>query len=416
MHVNVHSDFTSLTPLATNWNELAGGVPFRRWEWVEAWWRHYSYQENGRPKRDRELFILTVWDDNEQLVGIAPWYRVQTGSSARVIRFLGDGEVCSDYVTILCRDGQESTLSEALADWLSIRNQNSTATQSASGYSLTSNRRHRVAAGDFRWDRLEFIGVAAADVVVHELLERLQTAGNIVHYGRTPNAWRVLLPTSWEEFLMILSKPHRNRLRRADKIYFQSGKVQAHQVRTAEEFDKFFAVLIKLHQGRWQRRGLPGCFASRPFHAFHREIAASLFADGRSTLSWLEMDEKPLAAEYRLHGDGVMYAYQCGIDPDRLQVKPGELANMAAIKNAIERGQHAYDFLRGDEPYKSRWRAVPQPMLSLRVIPPHRSARLRHSAWVAGQNVKQWIKNGLQTVGQWKARSPGPANAEPQGE
>jgi len=130
-----------------------------------------------------------------------------------VIRFLGDGEVCSDYVTILCRDGQESTVSEALADWLSIRNQNSTATQSASGYSLTkqpptSSRCRPIFAG-IGWSLSE---LQQPTFVVHELLERLQTAGNIVHYGRTPNAWRVLLPASWEEFLMILSKPHRNRL------------------------------------------------------------------------------------------------------------------------------------------------------------------------------------------------------------
>ena len=204
---------------------------------------------------------------------------------------------------------------------------------------------------------------------------------------------------------MILSKPHRNRLRRADKLYFQSGKVRSHQVRTTEEFNAFFRILIKLHQGRWQRRGLPGAFASPNFQAFHREIAAKLLADGRATLTWFEMDGSPLAAEYRLHGENVMYAYQCGIDPDRLPIKPGELANMAAVKNAIERGQNAYDFLRGDEPYKARWRAQPQAMLSVRVIPRHTSARLRHGAWVAGQNVKQWIKSGLKTVGRWKAGS-----------
>ena len=135
---------------------------------------------------------------------------------------------------------------------------------------------------------------------------------------------------------MILSKPHRNRLRRADKNYFQSGKVQSFQVQRPDEVARFFDILVHLHQGRWQRRGLPGCFASPAFQSFHREIATRFFAEGRVTLSWLEMDGAPLAAEYRLHGKNMMCAYQCGIDPDRLDVKPGELANMTAIKNAIE--------------------------------------------------------------------------------
>ena len=46
-------------------------------------------------------------------------------------------------------------------------------------------------------------------------------------------------------------------------------------------------------------------------------------------------------------------------DTGRLELRPGELANMAAVRNAIEHGQRAYDFLRGDEEYKSRWRAEP---------------------------------------------------------
>jgi CelD/BcsL family acetyltransferase involved in cellulose biosynthesis len=342
---------------------------------------------------------------------------VQTRSGARVIRFLGDGEVCSDYLTLLCRDGLENQAAEAIADWLGIRNEcapQSDCPPSRNGSHINGSNQKQ--AGDYRWDRLEFIGVANNDVAVNHLLAHLKSDGNIVHYGSTPNAWRVALPASWDEFLMVLSKPHRNRLRRADKNFFQSGKVQSHQVQTAQEVGDFFDILVKLHQGRWQRRGLPGCFASGPFQAFHREIATQFFAAGRATLSWLVMDGRPLAAEYRLHGDRVMYAYQCGIDPDRLEVKPGELSNMVAIKDAIEHGQQAYDFLRGDEPYKAHWRAAPQPMQSVRIIPRHRSARLRHSAWVAGQNMKRWVKMGMATAGQWMPGSTSSRRNSSQGE
>src|SRR5262249_43158778 len=95
-------------------------------------------------------------------------------------------------------------------------------------------------------------------------------------------------------------------------------------------------------------------------------------------------------------GGSVMYAYQCGIDADRLKVQPGELANMAAVRHAIEHGQTAFDFLRGDEPYKAHWRAKPREMLCVRVVPRRTSARMRHTAWVAGQNLKHLVKSGLQ--------------------
>ncbi|HTQ40639.1 MAG TPA: GNAT family N-acetyltransferase [Pirellulales bacterium] len=377
MHINRHFDFASLLPLKERWNELSDGVPFRSWEWVEAWWRHYACHNDGRPKRDHELFVLTVWDENNRLVAIAPWYRQVSRSGARVIRFLGDGEVCSDYLSLLCDRGEEQAVAAALADWLTIQNQSSAIAVS-------------------RWDRMEFIGVSDDDLPVRLLLAQLQEEGSTVH--RTPglNTWRITLPGTWEEFLMVLSKPHRNRLRRADKNYFQSGLVQIRRAQTEDDVATWFDILVDLHQRNWQRRGMPGCFASEQFLALHGELSRRFFHDGRATLTWLEMEGKPLAVEYRLHGTDIMYAYQCGIDPERLKVQPGELANMASIRNAIERGQLAYDFLRGDEPYKAHWRAAPQPMFTIRVIPRRASSRLRHQAWLAGQNVKQWIKSGLE--------------------
>ena len=53
------------------------------------------------------------------------------------------------------------------------------------------------------------------------------------------------------------------------------------------------------------------------------------------------------------------------------------------------------DFLRGDEPYKAHFRALPRPMRTLRVVANRRGAALRHNLWLAGANVKRWIKGRL---------------------
>ena len=113
---------------------------------------------------------------------------------------------------------------------------------------------------------------------------------------------------------------------------------------------------------------------------------------------------KPLAVEYRLHGDGVMYAYQSGMDTESTRPPARRNGQHGRDSHAIEHGQQAYDFLRGDEEYKSRWRAQPRPMLTVRVVPPLPTARLRHSVWLAGQTVKRWLKQS--------AKLARPANAE----
>ena len=380
MHVKLHTDFASLTPWSATWNEFARGIPFRRWEWVETWWRHYGCDESESPRRHHQLFVQSVWSDDGAPLGFAPWYRLAGRSGALAVHFLGDGEVCSDYLSVLCAPGNEETVARALAEFLSAP----------------------PAEDSHRWDRLELSGVDATDVAVERLLEHLQTHDNMVHHCPTFNGWRVALPATWDEYLMILSKPHRNRLRRAYRNYFETGRAIVRHAHSPDEIAQAFAILVQLHQGRWKFRGQPGCFASRTFESFHREVSSRLMNEGRAAVNWLELDGRPLSAEYQLIGDDMTFAYQSGIDTGRLDDKPGHLANMASLRRAIEQGQCAYDFLRGDEPYKAHWRAEPRPMLSVRVVPARRAARLRHNAWRAKQSLKQWIKYGMALAGRRK--------------
>ncbi len=120
-------------------------------------------------------------------------------------------------------------------------------------------------------------------------------------------------------------------------------------------------------------------------------MVPELLRRGRVQLYWLEFDGRPAAAEYHLVGDGVLYVYQSGMEPDLLEHKPGNLINLMIVRQAIERGYRAYDFLRGDEPYKARFGAQPRPSVELRIVPPRAAAHSRHNLWQAGRSVKQWM-------------------------
>ena len=123
-----------------------------------------------------------------------------------------------------------------------------------------------------------------------------------------------------------------------------------------------------------------------------------LLRNGQLRLHWLELDGVPVAAEYHLAGGGVVYAYQAGVNPDALAHSPGRLGHMITIRRAIEQGYRAFDFLRGDEPYKAHWRARPQRGLELRVVPGRVAARLRYGIWLTGTHLKQWVKGGMGLV------------------
>src|SRR5438552_2165878 len=100
MQVGRRANIDELTALAGDWNRLARGVPFCSFEWLATWWRHYQ-PAMAAMQRHVELYVVCV-TDGDQLVGLAPWYLERSRAAGCVIRFLGTGEACSDYLSVLC--------------------------------------------------------------------------------------------------------------------------------------------------------------------------------------------------------------------------------------------------------------------------------------------------------------------------
>lgn len=333
-----------LNSLRPAWDRMDGDVPFRSFDWLATWWRHYG-QPAGFDRK--HLHVLVVRKLNRQgadaVVGIAPWYAERTRTRGTVLRWLGGGEVCSDHLSVLCELDQSNTVTSALAAHLAKSN---------------------------AWDRLELDSVDESDAVLQQLAQSLRQHDCSVETRADGNCWIIDLPDSWEAFLQLQSKSHRKQLRRAGDRMLDSGAAVWHRVETDQQLGIAWPLLMDLHQRRRISLGEPGCFASSQFAAFHAEMAPKLLAAGQLRLGWLELEGQPISAEYQLAGPNRTYAYQGGVDPDRMSDEPGRLSNIATLREAIAAGHLTFDFLRGDEPYKAHWRAQPQATYSLRALAP----------------------------------------------
>ncbi|MBN1911139.1 MAG: GNAT family N-acetyltransferase [Pirellulales bacterium] len=370
------SDFDELARWADQWDRLAGGAPFRGWTWNATWWRHF-----GRAKGDQaRLFVLLVEDQTGSLVGLAPFYHESTSGQGRVVRLLGSEDACADYLGIPCLPGFEERVAEALASWLTARREGPDA--------------------DDCWDRIELFDVDAADQVAARLAENLAAQGNTVHERPGPSGWRIELPGIVPEYVAAFSKNARKKFRRVQRNWLDSGRASMQTVQSANELNEALDILIDLHERRRQALGEPGCFASPMFTAFHREVARKMLVQGHLLLHVLRVDGRPIAADYHFAGAGVVYAYQGGVDPERLDFEPGRMITTATLIWAIENGYRAYDLMRGDEPYKMHWQAQQVGNVEYRIVAPHAVAQLRHAAWLAGRGAKDLIRWTLQPL--WK--------------
>jgi CelD/BcsL family acetyltransferase involved in cellulose biosynthesis len=356
-----------LRPVVPAWRMLAGGVPFREPSWLVTWWEVYGASGLG-DFGSRELCVLVVREQAE-IIGIAPWYVEPSPLGGRVIKQLGSGEVCTDYQTLLAAPGREQAVAAAVAQFL---------------------------LGDMHgdWDRLDLDGVVVGDVVLASLIENLEADVAAVERRPGPSCWRLALPPTFDDYLALCSKSHRKQLRRLQRDVLDTPQARWHTADTIEDFVEAWPIFVDLHQRRRRSLGEPGCFRSRRFTAFHERVAVSLLVRGALRLHWLEYEGRPLAAEYHIGAGRSVYAYQSGVDPERLDLEPGRLAGIAVIQQAIREGYQTYDLLRGDEPYKAHWRAVPTATEQISIVNPRPTSRARHAVHHLLRRAKHAVFRG----------------------
>jgi CelD/BcsL family acetyltransferase involved in cellulose biosynthesis len=180
---------------------------------------------------------------------------------------------------------------------------------------------------------------------------------------------------------------------------FDTGRAISRQVMDRNELPQYFNLLVELHQKRRQSLGGQGCFNDATFMAYHREVMERFFALGRLRLQYVLLEGRPVAIEYGLTGGSTIYFYQSGIEPAVLDQRPGWMGTIGSLRSAIEQGYRTFDFMRGDEAYKSSWKAQPRPTIETRIVARRPAAQLRHTAWLAERNVRRWAK------ARWRRRS-----------
>jgi CelD/BcsL family acetyltransferase involved in cellulose biosynthesis len=112
---------------------------------------------------------------------------------------------------------------------------------------------------------------------------------------------------------------------------------------------------------------------------FHADSARELARRGWARIYVLHADGGPRAALYGFERGGRFLYYQMGSDPNWRTRSVGTVVLNAALEDAFERGLNEFDFLRGNERYKSLYTSMRRPLATVRVVTGPRA----RAVWVA---------------------------------
>ncbi len=317
--------------LAPEWaalhRETPGALPFSHPAWHEAWLRHCG--------ADAFPVFLALREPADEdgvapLVGVIP---IDVGGAEP--RFLGDPDL-SDHSGALVAKGQEAGAAAALIEWLM----------------------EDLASGFEAW------GLPAAGPLRPALLAAAGRYGWSADEEPEAVTPAVELPGTWDAYVAALPKKHRHELRRKLRNLEREGDVGfVSATGPGEVAEAVEGLLTMMRDSREDK----AAFLTPEREAFFRDLATGLSEHGLARISTLTFDGRPVARIFALEGGGATMLYNSGFDPALSSLAVGLLSKALLVRDAIERGRDAVDFLRGTEPYKRHLGGQPRDIVRLRL-------------------------------------------------
>jgi CelD/BcsL family acetyltransferase involved in cellulose biosynthesis len=353
--------------LAPEWMDLFERIAcdnaFLTFDWMDEWW--------ARWKQSRALFVVAMRNCSGGLVALAPlsiYYSHCFGVPLSALTFLASEGVGSDHLDILVQPGFEEAAARELLAVL----------------------------GRYRrdWHYIDFSNIDEDSFVATRVRTLLSVSGmREIVGGLTPCPY-LPLPSSFDSYVATLSSNMRYNFRRRVRALDRQGPVEFRTVHSGPELAPAYETLIKLHLMRSAAIRRDSTFAGARIQDFHRSVLFRLASRGRAALHLLYVRGAAVAALYSLSSGGRFMFYQCGMDPAWVSYGVGMVAMGRTIETAIRAGHNEYDFLRGDEHYKSLWTKQSRAAVRLRFFDRRWQSRLaRIYARLAGaaQNSKRYL-------------------------
>jgi CelD/BcsL family acetyltransferase involved in cellulose biosynthesis len=318
--------------LQSEWNDLlhrsTSDRIFSTWEWQATWWQAYQ---------PGQLWVISCHDEQDRLVGLAPWFIENHPTKGRVVRSIGCVEV-TDYLDIIVDTAFIEPVLECFASF--------------------------VLDNVALFDLLDLCNIPEQSPNLERFARALRVRGFEVEITQQEVCPIIELPTTWEDYLsQALDKKERHEIRR--KLRRAEGEASWYVVgaehQLNDEIERFLNLMSASHP---EKAG----FLREPQNLeFFRQVTPVVYQKGWLQLSFLTVQGKAAATYLNFDYNSQILVYNSGLLPGEYgHLSPGIVLLAYNIRHAIETGHQVFDFLRGSESYKYRMGGKDNPVFMLK--------------------------------------------------
>jgi len=321
------------------WLKLPAATPFNSWEWTAAWLATLGKGVDAR-------FVLLESDTLRGILPLADARRTGLPFVApRTLRFCGVDAAYPDQLEPVVDPADLPLFLELALDAI------------------------------FREDGLPStlsLPMVATDSPTHAALGALRD----LRASSREVSVAPYLPVAgtFEEFLGTLSSNERYKIRSRSKKLLTGKGVEYGEVPDLTPAQSL-QLLRTLHAKRSEQKGIESTFDTDAVQDFHAELLR-IFPRERIAFRCLRKDGEIFAMFYGFVVAGRMFYFQLGYDPKWSDSSPGLVLLSQTIRETFALGCREYNFLQGNEPFKSTWTKTARSLHDWTIYAPTLNGRL----------------------------------------
>jgi len=262
----------SLANLSSYWTDakynLNWSSVFVSPHWLKVWWQVFG--------SGAELFLRAVWQGRE-IIGIAPLLIKEKTAS-----FVGSADVC-DYLDFIVSPGMEKDFFNTLLDDLRGKGIN----------------------------HLDLESLRPDSTVITRLTAIARDNGYEVVCNSEDVSLEVDLPSTWDEYLAILTAKQRHEVRRKLRRLWEAGNVVHRCLEAGPEVEDYMETFLKLFP---LSREDKANFMTPQMESFFKSLAKAMAEIGLLRFGIIELNNQPVAMTLGFDYNDTHYLYNSAYD------------------------------------------------------------------------------------------------------
>ena len=290
--------------------------PFLSWQWCSTWWKYFG--------SGKQLMVLLA-EDTTGPIGLAP-LMVTKGDIATlgkpIIQFIG--AELADYSDFLIVQDHREVL-KLFWDYL-----------------RSSGNSGKIKLARLTDDSDNF----------QELLELASNSNNTSIKAVCTSPY-IKINGDWNQFYDSKGRSLKKNLNWCINKLNSFGQLKFDRQETIDP--STLQQLFFIRQKRQEFKPGRSQFEDESFRGFFSELSNSFSSQGWLDFSTLKLDDQIIAYVYGFKFNGTVFYWNVAFEPKYQEFSPGKTLIKFLLEDSFKKGYSKFDFMIGDEPYKSHW-------------------------------------------------------------